>query len=302
MKFLLRAAIYLTASAFCVIAAKSRFGGSVWLALLIGVATFSFLWYAYKDFQFSQLKVNSRKTGKAIVFSTIVFAAAWNCFAPKPATGKAYAKVTLSGLAEKSPISQASEVWVLEIINKDSGYDLSKIKTEGTEWEMKDGKLLFNRSKSASIDILIEDPVAPSIRFLAHSWSGKVRIQEGKKDTILDLGAASESYINYPVTDPAAFYQDLPRPVYHLMIFVGALLTMILITMGVLWLPREPMIVAGVMIWSGLVLFLLSDQLTLTRDEKWVLPILTVLIGVWAGKGLDKGVISSYSRKQQLGL
>ncbi|QEC42200.1 DUF6020 family protein [Pseudobacter ginsenosidimutans] len=238
-----------------------------------------------------------------LALSVIILVAAWDCWVPVAAKESSYAEVTLTALSEKSPASNATEVWITEVTNQGSVYDLTKIDLEKTGWEMKSGRILFNRSEPASLKIRLYDPSSPAIRILTHPWSGKLRIQEGKKDTTLDLYAPAETTFLYHITDPSAFYHSAPWPVHNIvLIYLCAFLIIAMITLGIVWLPGKSAAIAGAMSWAALIIFLYSNNFLLHRDERWELIILSVIIGWWAGKGFADGAISAFSKYQKLGL
>ncbi|WP_133054733.1 DUF6020 family protein [Niastella populi] len=105
-----------------------------------------------------------------------------NPFTSSPYVG--YVKVT--ALGEKNDSARAPEVWITSINNSETQQSLNAISL-AKGWEKNYNYILSARDQPATQEIKIRNSGKYEIEFISHSWSGKVKIEDGSNTTIVDL-------------------------------------------------------------------------------------------------------------------
>lgn len=96
--------------------------------------------------------------------------------------------VTVTATGAQNESAQGSEVRITAVRTNGSEIDLSKISlADGWQVDEYGGLLCIPSEGPKSLEINFEKASQIEISFLAHPWSGMVRVQDGAEDTVLDL-------------------------------------------------------------------------------------------------------------------
>lgn len=109
--------------------------------------------------------------------------------------------IVITGLAEKNPQAQASEVFLTELQSGRiaAGQSLSEM-CEG-DWEARDELLVFYASQPSRLECVIESEDVVELTFVKHPWSGMVQVEYAGKVVKQDLFFATgdQVEVSFPV-------------------------------------------------------------------------------------------------------
>ncbi|THU33525.1 hypothetical protein FAM09_25595 [Niastella caeni] len=105
--------------------------------------------------------------------------------------------IKVTALGEKNDSAQSSEVWITKINNGARDLDLESIPLSGG-WEIKNNSIASYSQQPGTLEISVREAEQLHIDFTRHSWSGKVKIEDGVKTSIVDLYHANTTeYYTY---------------------------------------------------------------------------------------------------------
>lgn len=161
-------------------------------------------------------------------------------------------RLEIVALGQRNPAAQASQVWLIELIRADGrrvGFD--ELERQGT-WQLENGWLRAEEAEAA-LRWSGTLPGGGRLRFVAHPWSGLVRVSWDGQPQVIDLYA--DPLTSRTVVLPDSGWDDPLNRALRLLALVsdGLSLTM-LILLALIWLfdrHNGPPVAAGLLACLG---------------------------------------------------
>jgi hypothetical protein len=212
----------------------------------------------------------------------------------QPALG--YVKVTALGI--KNDSAHATEVWITGITEGQSAITLRKISV-AEKWEKKNNQLVSYKKQPATQEIMITNPGTYQIEFLKHAWSGKVKVEDGKNSTIIDLyGQAPQNKYTY-VSNSFIPLKSHNNKLYRYSFILLSFLTLSIFSF--IWLAYTKLNKDYFLPLIPLTLFLffLTDYFPVTLSGK-LLAVGTCIAAYYAARKISvKDYINSFTAKEK---
>ncbi|WP_177193682.1 hypothetical protein [Niastella yeongjuensis] len=223
-------------------------------------------------------KFSSQIYDKRIAFVSIALAAMLLFISPKGLNPSVepdkIASINVTALGQKTDSAKASEVWIAQVSNGGVELPLNSIPSQ-KGWEDKYSALVSYQQQPTSLAIEIEEPNNLEITFSTHPWSGKVKIEEGKKTTIQDLYSSQPGKYKYTSQVTRAQKRKY-SPADKIFISIASFLALIFLCYICLLLGKIKNNLFLLNIILCFAVFFSSDYLMLTLFQKQLLLALSI--------------------------
>jgi len=255
-------------------------------ALFLGIALYLFDTF-YQKYIYEK-KINKRLLLAAACLSGLLLSAAYPYLLPGGRSEKV-ASLTITAIGQKNSQAASSEVWILGLQNGGKPYDMGQVKGDNF-WERKDGGVMSYQHQPAGLNILIEHADEPSVKFLAHPWSGMVKIFDGKHTDTIDLyhAGTNDNYV-YPIRHLQDAITGASAGRLIVLYSLAFIFLFIVFYPVLVIIAGDPKFYYLFNILLGIPLFLFPAFLSLTTGEITLLFVLSYIAGKLVSRALEPG-------------